>query len=80
MEVWERGEDEANTITRGSKYKMTYVHPNMYINKQTSPIFHCVTLVTISLTKINKCAQLYREITTVRYRELSWVTNLKLPR
>ncbi len=35
----------------GSKYKMTYmyVRPNIYTNKQTSPIFNCVTPVSVSL-------------------------------
>ncbi len=33
----------------GSKYKMTYIRPNIYINKQTSPIFNCVTPVSVSL-------------------------------
>ncbi len=36
----------------GSKYKMTYIHPNIYINKQTSPIFNCVTPVSVSLIMI----------------------------
>ncbi len=35
----------------GSKYKMTYVRPNIYINKQTSPIFNCVTPVSVSLAR-----------------------------
>ncbi len=34
----------------GSKYKMTYIHPN--INKQTSPIFDCVTPVSVSLATL----------------------------
>ncbi len=36
----------------GSKYKMTYVRPNIYINKQTSPIFNCVTPVSVSLATL----------------------------
>ncbi len=35
----------------GSKYKMTYIRPNIYINKQTSPIFNCVTPVSVSLAR-----------------------------
>ncbi len=34
----------------GSKYKMTYIRPN--INKQTSPIFNCVTPVSVSLATL----------------------------
>ncbi len=34
----------------GSKYKMTCVRP--YINKQTSPIFNCVTPVSVSLATL----------------------------
>ncbi len=33
----------------GSKYKMTYIRPN--INKQTSPIFNCVIPVSVSLAR-----------------------------
>ncbi len=33
----------------GSKYKITYIRPNIYVNKQTSPIFNCVTPVSVSL-------------------------------
>ncbi len=33
----------------GSKYKMTYIRPNIYINKQTSSIFNCVTPVSVSM-------------------------------
>ncbi len=37
----------------GSKYKMTYVRPNIiYTNKQTSPIFNCVTPVSVSLATL----------------------------
>ncbi len=36
----------------GSKYKMTYIRPNIYINKQTSPIFDCVTPVSVSLATL----------------------------
>ncbi len=36
----------------GSKYKMTYIRPNIYINKQTSPIFNCVTPVSVSLATL----------------------------
>ncbi len=36
----------------GSKYKMTYIRPNIYINKQTSPIFDCVTPVSVSLAML----------------------------
>ncbi len=35
----------------GSKYKMTYVRPNIYTNKQTYPIFNCVTPVSVSLAR-----------------------------
>ncbi len=35
----------------GSKYKMTYIRPNIYINKKTSPIFNCVTPVSVSLAR-----------------------------
>ncbi len=31
---------------------MTYVRPNIYINKQTSPIFNCVTPVSVSLATL----------------------------
>ena len=30
-EAWEGVDHEANTKTRGSKYKMTYVHPHTHI-------------------------------------------------
>ena len=30
---------------------MTYVRPNIYINKQTSPIFNCVIPVSVSLSR-----------------------------
>ena len=43
--------------TRGSKYKMTYVHPHTYINKQISPIFNCVTPESVSLASLAR--QLY---------------------
>ncbi len=33
----------------GQSTKMPYVRPNIYINKQTSPIFNCVTPVSVSL-------------------------------
>ncbi len=36
----------------GSKYKMTYIRPNISINKQTSPIFNCVTPVSVSLATL----------------------------
>ncbi len=36
----------------GSKYKMIYIRPNIYINKQTSPIFDCVTPVSVSLATL----------------------------
>ncbi len=36
----------------GSKYKMTYIRPNIYINKQTSPIFNCVTPVSVLLATL----------------------------
>ncbi len=42
----------------GSKYKMTYIRPYIYLNKQTSPIFDCVTPVSVSL------ATLARQIVT----------------
>ncbi len=32
----------------GQSTKMPYVRPNIYINKQTSPIFNCVTPVSVS--------------------------------
>ncbi len=31
---------------------MTYVRPNIYTNKQTSPIFNCVTTVSVSLATL----------------------------
>ncbi len=44
---------ELTRNTRGSKYK------NIYINKQTSPIFNCVTPESVSLARqlylSNKC-------------------------
>ncbi len=33
---------------------MTYVRPNIYTNKQTSAIFNCVTLVSVSLTSLTR--------------------------
>ncbi len=33
----------------GSKYKMTYIRPYIYLNKQTSPIFDCVTPVSVAI-------------------------------
>ncbi len=44
--------------TRGSKYKMTYVRPHIYINKQISTIFNCVTPESVSLANYTKY-QLY---------------------
>ncbi len=32
----------------GQSTKMPYVRPNIYINKQTSPIFNCVTPVSVA--------------------------------
>ncbi len=43
----------------GSKYKMTYIRPNIYINKQTSPIFNCVTPVTVSLATLANNSIIY---------------------
>ncbi len=34
---------------KGQSTKMPYVRPNIYINKQTSSIFNCVTPVSVSL-------------------------------
>ncbi len=31
---------------------MTYIRPNIYTNKQTSPIFNCVTPVSVSLATL----------------------------
>ncbi len=45
----------------GSKYKMTYIRPNIYINKQTSPIFNCVTPVSVSLAKYEKFYPIIRK-------------------
>ncbi len=45
----------------GSKYKMTYIRPNIYINKQTSPIFDCVTPVSVSLATLAR--QLMKTVT-----------------
>ncbi len=42
----------------GSKYKMTYIRPNIYINKQTSPIFDCVTPVSVSLATLARQIQM----------------------
>ncbi len=60
----------------GSKYKMTYIRPNIYINKQTSPIFNCVTPVSVSLAKLarqlhvlGKWAWEVGEETAIRGRE-----------
>ncbi len=36
----------------GQSTKMPYVRPNIYINKQTSPIFNCVTPVSVSLATL----------------------------
>ncbi len=30
----------------GSKYKMTYIRPNIYINKLTSPIFNSLSVIS----------------------------------
>ncbi len=38
----------------GSKYKMTCVRPNIYTNKQTSPIFNCVTPISVSLATLDR--------------------------
>ncbi len=55
MEVWDRVE---HTEAAGSKYKMTYVHPHIYINKQISQIFNCVTPVSVLLAA-NYCMYNY---------------------
>ncbi len=34
------------------KVQMTYVRPNIYINKLTSPIFNCVTPESVSLASL----------------------------
>ncbi len=34
---------------KGQSTKMPYVRPYIYTNKQTSPIFDCVTPVSVSL-------------------------------
>ncbi len=36
----------------GSKYKMTYIRPYIYLNKQTSPIFDCIAPVSVSLATL----------------------------
>ncbi len=54
-----------NTKTRESKYKMTYVRPNIYTNKQTSPIFNCVTPVSVSLATLAR--QLF-----MKYRDIAF--------
>ncbi len=46
-------DNRTNTKTRGSKYKMTYIRTYIYLNKQTSPIFDCITPVSVSLAKKN---------------------------
>ncbi len=43
----------------GSKYKMTYIRSNIYINKQTSPIFDCVTPVSVSLATLARQLCMY---------------------
>ncbi len=50
----------------GSKYKMTYIGPNIYINKQTSPIFNYVTPVSVSLAN-NKLSYVVNMLYSLRY-------------
>ena len=48
MKVWEEVDHEANKKCEGQS-TMTYVRPHTHINKQTSPIFNCVTPESVSL-------------------------------
>ncbi len=52
-------DNRTNTKTRGSKYKMTYIRPYIYLNKQTSPIFDCVTPVSVSLATLARQLYIY---------------------
>ncbi len=44
---------------RGSKYKMTYVRPHIFSNKQISPIFNCVTPDSVSLSSLARQLYIY---------------------
>ncbi len=50
-EVWDGVDHRTNTKTRGSKYKNA-LRTSKHINKQTSPIFDCVTPVSVSLATL----------------------------
>ncbi len=43
----------------GQSTKMPYVRPNIYINKQTSPIFNYVTPVSVSLATLARQLCMY---------------------
>ncbi len=59
----------------GQSTKMPYVRPNIYINKQTSPIFNCVTPVSVSLATLAR--QIYFRMTKSKlYFRLSFVNAL----
>ncbi len=47
----------------GQSTKMPYVRPNIYINKQTSPIFNCVTPVSVSLTTLARQLVIQMQLT-----------------
>ncbi len=49
-EVWDGVEHRANAKIREGQ--ITYVRPNIYINKQISPIFNCVTPESVSLATL----------------------------
>ncbi len=42
-----------------SKYKMTYVRPHIFSNKQISPIFNCVTPDSVSLSSLARQLYIY---------------------
>ena len=58
----------------GSKYKMTYIRPNIYINKQTSPIFNCVTPVSVSLATLARQLSFQLTIKLIQFRD-GWEQN-----
>ncbi len=49
---------------------MTYVRPNIHINKQTSPIFNCVTSVSVSLATLAR--QQYVETANSEKKMRAW--------
>ncbi len=53
----------------GQSTKMPYVRPNIYINKQTSPIFNCVTPVSVSLATLARQLNTYSSIISYYYQK-----------